>query len=153
MRKSLVTSLSGTWPKAGVKLGVGRGGDTEKCQISMAWEHAGGELESGAHNEKSSNPKAQLLMEKICELLGRAGSGKNLELHWRAGWDGQTERSWEGQDGQNWVNIPGVSAPRKATGRARQGWHQERERGVQVLKQVRAREKKKQVKYQAAFSH
>lgn len=40
MRKSLVTSLSGTWPKAGVKLGVGRGGDMEKCQISMAWEHA-----------------------------------------------------------------------------------------------------------------
>lgn len=57
MRKMLVTSLSGTWPKAGVKLGVGRGGDMEKCQISMAWEQPVEGLESGAYGGKQLQPQ------------------------------------------------------------------------------------------------
>lgn len=56
----------------------------------------GGELESGAHNEKSSNPKAQLLMEKICELLGRAGSGETLSCTGER--DGMDRQSAAGRD-------------------------------------------------------
>lgn len=44
----------------------------------------------------SSNPRAQLPMEKICELLGRAGSGETSSC--TGEWDGMDRQTAAGRD-------------------------------------------------------
>lgn len=141
MRKMLVTSLSGTWPEAGVQTRCGQ--RWEKCQISTAWEHAcGGVGSQGDTVGNSSNPRAQLPMEEIWELLGRAGSGEALSCTGK--WSGMDRQTAAGRDG--WTELgehSGVSAPRKAQSEQGRDGTKRGKGGVRCYKQVRAKESKK----------
>lgn len=84
----------------------------------------------------SSNPRAQLPMEKIWELLGRAGSGETSSCS--GGQDGMNRQ--EGGDGKNWVGTL-VSQHQERHRQSKAGMALREGKRGQVLKQGQSKGK------------